>query len=211
MPSVLATSNGSSPGYLYQILRLLGIHPDRASSLSSLLTRPLAAVIILLSSLLAGWLIRRLIDHAIGGAVQAGVKRERSKVRAATIAHAVARLVRGVIVLAGIVLALGALGINLAPFVAGATIVGAVVAFGAQNLIKDYLAGLLLVLEDQIAVGDKATIGSVTGTVEAFSLRITSVRDEDGVLWHIANGEVRVLGSIHRAGEAAPDAPERLS
>jgi moderate conductance mechanosensitive channel len=92
-------------------------------------------------------------------------------------------------------MALGTLGINLGPLIAGAGIVGVAVGFGAQNLVRDFLSGIFMLLEDQYGVGDVIDLGAASGAVEGVGLRTTRVRDIDGVLWHVPNGEIRRVGN----------------
>lgn len=96
--------------------------------------------------------------------------------------------------IAGVVV-LGDLGINLAPLLASAGVVGIAVGFGAQNLVRDYLTGVFMLLEDQYGVGDVISVGDATGTVETLTLRITRVRDVNGVVWHIRNGTIDQVGN----------------
>src|SRR5262249_43444904 len=84
----------------------------------------------------------------------------------------------------------GELGVNLAPLLASAGIAGIALGFGAQNLVKDFIAGLFMLLEDQYGVGDVVDLGEASGTVEAVGLRITTIRDLHGGLWYIRNGEI---------------------
>jgi len=103
---------------------------------------------------------------------------------------------------------LGEIGLNLTPVLTGATVVGAAVAFGAQNTIKDLLAGLFMLLEDQYGVGDVIDTGTAKGTVEAVSLRITRLRDVNGVVWYVRNGEITRLGNESQNwGRALLDVP----
>jgi small-conductance mechanosensitive channel len=90
---------------------------------------------------------------------------------------------------------LGDLGINLAPLLASAGVVGIAIGFGAQNLVRDYLTGVFMLLEDQYGVGDVISVGKVTGTVETMTLRITRVRDINGIVWHIRNGVIERVGN----------------
>ena len=90
---------------------------------------------------------------------------------------------------------LGDLGVNLAPVLASAGVVGIAVGFGAQNLVRDFLAGIFMLMEDQYGVGDVINIGDATGTVEAVSLRTTRLRDINGVVWHIRNGALEKVGN----------------
>jgi moderate conductance mechanosensitive channel len=89
----------------------------------------------------------------------------------------------------------GDMGLNLAPVLASAGVLGVAVGFGAQHLVSDFLAGIFMVLEDQYGVGDVVDIGAISGTVEGVSLRITRVRDVNGVVWYIRNGTVKEAGN----------------
>ena len=96
-------------------------------------------------------------------------------------------------------LVLAELGVNLGPILASAGIAGIAIGFGAQNLVKDFLAGMFILFEDQFGVGDGVELGqlggTVTGTVEAVGLRITTVRDDLGAVWYIRNGEIIRVGN----------------
>lgn len=92
-------------------------------------------------------------------------------------------------------LVLDALGVNIAPFIASAGIVGVALGFGAQSLVKDFLTGTFMMLEDQYGVGDVVDVGPATGTVEAVTLRVTKVRDGDGTLWYVPNGSMLRVGN----------------
>jgi small-conductance mechanosensitive channel len=114
-------------------------------------------------------------------------------------AEAVGALMRSVgtvtITVVAIIVILARLGVNVGPLLAGAGIVGIALGFGAQSLVKDYISGVLMVLEDQYGVGDVIDTGAVVGTVEDVGLRITRVRDLNGVVWYIRNGEIVNLGN----------------
>ena len=90
---------------------------------------------------------------------------------------------------------LGILGFNLAPLLASTAVLGVALGFGAQNLVRDYLAGLLMLVEDHYGVGDTINAGVATGTVEAMSLLTTTLRDVNGVVWHIRNGTIDSVGN----------------
>jgi small conductance mechanosensitive channel len=90
---------------------------------------------------------------------------------------------------------LGDLDINLAPLLASAGVVGVAVGFGAQSLVRDYLAGIFMLVEDQYGVGDVITVGDATGTVENVTLRLTRLRDVNGIVWHIRNGAIETVGN----------------
>jgi small-conductance mechanosensitive channel len=93
------------------------------------------------------------------------------------------------------VVILGDLGINLAPLLASAGVVGVAIGFGAQSMVRDYLAGIFMLVEDQYGVGDVVTIGDATGTVENVTLRVTRLRDVSGIVWHIRNGSIEQVGN----------------
>ncbi|MDQ3786750.1 MAG: mechanosensitive ion channel family protein, partial [Actinomycetota bacterium] len=107
-----------------------------------------------------------------------------------------------------VVLVLGELGINLAPILASAGVVGVALGFGAQNLVKDFIAGIGIILEDQYGVGDVVDLGEASGTVETVGLRITRLRDVNGVVWYARNGEIlRVGNSSQGFAVAVVDVP----
>ena len=90
------------------------------------------------------------------------------------------------------------LGINLTPLLASATVIGATIGFGAQSLVRDYLSGFLLTIEDQFVIGDSISVNNVIGTVEDLSLRVTRVRVADGSLVYVPNGDIRQLANASR-------------
>src|SRR4029453_1631600 len=96
--------------------------------------------------------------------------------------------------LAGL-MALGTIGLDLGPLIAGAGIVGVAVGFGSQNLVRDFISRIFILMEDQCGVGDVVAAGPATGTVEGVGLRTTRLRDVSGTLWHIPNGEIRRVGN----------------
>ncbi len=154
--------------------------------------------------------IRRLTDRTATGAMPTILRPLRNRVaqgdpdgqiteRRTQRAEAIGSVLRSFasIVVLGIavVMVLGELGINLAPIVASAGVVGVALGFGAQNLIKDFIAGIGIILEDQYGVGDVVDLGEASGTVEAVGLRITRLRDVNGVVWYVRNGEVLRVGN----------------
>jgi small conductance mechanosensitive channel len=85
--------------------------------------------------------------------------------------------------------------VNLAPLFAGAGVVGIALGFGAQSVVADFLSGFFMLFEDQYGIGDVVDLGDASGTVEKFSLRTTTIRDVNGVVWHIPNSEIRRVGN----------------
>ncbi|MFV0535015.1 MAG: mechanosensitive ion channel family protein [Cumulibacter sp.] len=138
----------------------------------------------------------------------AGLDTERRRQRAETIRSVLQSVVSIAIFTLATALVLGELGVNLAPIVASAGIVGVALGFGAQNLVKDYLNGICMILEDQYGVGDLVDFGDVVGTVEAVSLRTTRVRDVEGVIWYVRNGEVlRIANQSQGTASVVVDFP----
>ena len=120
---------------------------------------------------------------------------ERRRQRAETMGSVLRSIASTIILGAAAITVLGYLGLNLTPFLASASIIGVAVAFGAQNLVKDFLSGIFMLLEDQYGVGDVIDVGSAKGTVEAVTLRTTRLRDVNGVVWYVPNGEIKRVGN----------------
>ena len=119
----------------------------------------------------------------------------RAAQRAATLSLALRGLTTAVIWIMAVLSVLGEVGINLGPLLAGAGIVGVAIGFGAQTLVRDFLSGVFMLIEDQYGVGDNIDIGVASGVVEHLSLRTTRVRDADGTLWHVSNGQIVRVGN----------------
>lgn len=119
----------------------------------------------------------------------------RREQRARTVGTVLRSTANLVVTMVALFMILDKLGVNIAPLVASAGIVGVALGFGAQTLVKDFLSGIFLLMEDQYGVGDTVQIGDVTGTVESVALRVTRLRDVDGVLWIIRNGEILTVGN----------------
>jgi len=104
----------------------------------------------------------------------------------------VTNAIRAFILIVALIMILGELGLNIGPAIAGLGVVGIAVGFGAQSLVRDYFNGALILLENQFSVGDVVTIAGVSGSVEAMSLRATTLRDLQGSLHTVPNGEIKV-------------------
>lgn len=123
-------------------------------------------------------------------------QQERSSQRTRTLGAVLRSLATIVIYGMAVMMALGEFDINLGPLIAGAGIVGVAVGFGAQSLVKDFLSGIFMLLEDQYGVGDAIDAGDTVGVVEEVKLRTTQIRDLSGTLWHIPNGEIRRVANM---------------
>lgn len=115
--------------------------------------------------------------------------------RARTIGSVMRSAVTMVIGTIATLMILEQLGINTIPLLTSAGVAGVALGFGAQSLVRDFLSGTFMILEDQFGVGDWVVIGDVAGTVEAVALRVTKVRDENGTLWFLRNGEMLRVGN----------------
>jgi small-conductance mechanosensitive channel len=120
---------------------------------------------------------------------------ERRRQRSETIGSVLRSTTAIVVFTVAAAMVLAELGFDLGPVIASAGIVGVAVGFGAQNLIKDFLNGMFMILEDQYGVGDVIDAGEATGTVETVGLRTTRLRDVAGTVWHIRNGEIARIGN----------------
>lgn len=132
---------------------------------------------------------RRVVQAATG------VASERRKQRAQTINSVLQSAASITIFTVALLMIFGSLGIQLAPVIASAGIVGVALGFGAQNMVKDFLNGIFMILEDQYGIGDVVDLGAATGTIEAVGLRTTRLRDVEGVVWYVRNGEVVRVGN----------------
>ena len=104
-------------------------------------------------------------------------------------------VITGVLVAIFGTMILSQLGVNIAPIIASAGILGIALGFGAQSLVKDFLSGVFMIFEDQFGVGDVVDVGEASGTVEAVTLRVTRLRDLDGTVWYVPNGEILRVGN----------------
>ena len=126
--------------------------------------------------------------------------------RVHTIGTLVVRVAGSVIAIIAVLMALDLFGIDIGPAVAGLGVVGIAVGFGAQTLVRDWLSGIFVVLENQYSAGDVVRIAGVEGVVEDFSLRRTTLRDADGTVHSVPNGQIIVASNLSRGGNSAgPD------
>ena len=131
---------------------------------------------------------------------------ERSSQRTRTLGALLRSTASLVIYGLAVMMSLGEFDVNLGPLIAGAGIVGVAVGFGAQSLVKDFLSGVFMLLEDQYGVGDVIDAGDTVGVVEEVKLRTTQIRDINGTLWHIPNGEIRRVANMSQDwGQAVLD------
>lgn len=204
----------------------------RGDALEWLLGAPLQILITLVVAVVARKLLHRSIDGFVrssvarGDAARAergadlGAKAERALARATGAAHerhrqrttTMGSLLRSistiVVAVIAVLTVMSIVGIPLAPLLASAGVGGVALGFGAQSLVKDYLSGIFMILEDQYGVGDLVDTGECVGTVEEVSLRVTRLRDYEGVVWYVRNGEIiRIANRSQGWATAIADIP----
>jgi moderate conductance mechanosensitive channel len=144
--------------------------------------------------------IRRLLARNEARADADATSDERVEIskRFGTILSLAAYLINGFVVAIGGLLILDQLGVNVGPAIAGLGVVGIALAFGAQAIVRDFFSGIMILFENQYAVGDTVEIAGVIGVVEELTLRRTVVRDADGIVHSVPNGEIKVASNRTR-------------
>ncbi|MGI5287936.1 mechanosensitive ion channel family protein [Nonomuraea polychroma] len=120
---------------------------------------------------------------------------ERRKQRAETMGSVLKHIASIVILGTAVLTVLDRLTIPIAPLLTSVGILGVAIGFGSQELVKDFIAGMFMLLEDQYGVGDVIDAGPAVGTVEAVTLRVTRLRDVDGRVWYVRNGTITRVGN----------------
>ena len=182
---------------------------------------PLALLGLLLVGLLVRWVLHRLVDRLVNSAedgvlparvprfsrgrstkaeqevaARDSITQARRVQRAQTMGSLLKSIVTGLLIAIIGTMMLSEIGVNIAPIIASAGIVGLALGFGAQSLVKDFLSGIFMIFEDQFGVGDVVNVGEAIGTVEAVSLRVTRLRSLDGTVWYVPNGEIMRVGNL---------------
>lgn len=194
---------------------------DLARAADVLIGLPLALLGLVVIGFLVRWLLHRLVDRLVNRAEE-GVLPSRASLfkrgrknraeqelaardaiaqtrriqRAQTMGSLLKSIVTGLLIAIVGTMMLSEVGVNIAPIIASAGIVGIALGFGAQSLVKDFLSGIFLIFEDQFGVGDVVDLGEAIGTVEAVSLRVTRLRSLDGTVWYVPNGEILRVGNL---------------
>jgi small-conductance mechanosensitive channel len=190
--------------------------PETSEIVEFVVDQPLKILVILVLAFVANRVARKGMKRALR-TLQSGAVQERiGSLRAATpeallattehslraeqrieaLASVLRSLLTFVIYAVALFMILGEIGIELGPLLAGAGIIGVALGFGSQSLVKDFLSGVFILIEDQFGVGDIVNLdGETSGTVEAVSLRTTRLRSVDGTVWHVPNGEIRRVGN----------------
>ena len=172
--------------------------------------------IIIAVAIIARWLLRKGVDWTIHLMVSRSEKREatmpgrtrrilaeatgasidRQNQRTATVGGLLSNVGVTIIIIVALLSGFSTIGFKITPILTSAGIVGVALAFGAQTLVKDVLAGLFIIFEDQYGVGDAVKINEVEGLVEDVGLRVTRIRDWNGAAWYLRNGEITKVGNV---------------
>ncbi len=166
---------------------------------SLVVERGLRLLLILTLALLARGLVRRSLPHVVEATMARGQRSEdEARKRADTIVHVLTRSAEvGIWLIAGF-MALSELGVDITPILAGAGVAGVAVGFGAQSLVRDLIAGFFILMENQYGKGDVVNLVGIGGLVEEVNLRRTVLRDLDGTVHSIPNGEIRIASNLTR-------------
>ncbi|MXW58226.1 MAG: mechanosensitive ion channel family protein [Acidimicrobiia bacterium] len=210
---------GPDPGFFCELVFDNTENERLAEIIGWVVERPLRIILILLVAWIIKKIVHKVIERAVArlvrqseteteeqlesaGKLDFGARaakainriqerQARSSQRIETIAAVMKSLATALILAVAALLCLSELNIDLAPLIAGAGIAGLAVGFGAQSLVRDFLAGMFILIEDQFGVGDVVDVGDTSGTIEKVSLRTTTLRDVSGVVWTVPNGEIR--------------------
>ena len=164
---------------------------------------PLALLGLFLLGLITRWVLHKVVDRLMRRAeagvlpdrVSAAVSARRAQ-RAMTIGSVLKSVITIVLIAVFGTMMLSEIGVNIAPIIASAGIIGIALGFGAQSLVRDFLSGIFMIFEDQYGVGDVVDVGEATGTIEAVTLRVTRLRDLSGTVWYVPNGEILRVGNM---------------
>ncbi len=178
-----------------------------------LVATPAHIIGLLLVGFVIRWLLHRVIDRitrqaaegTVPGVLQRGKAQkvldssaptmQRREQRARTMGSLLKSITTGIVFTIVGFMVVSELGYDIAPLIASAGILGVALGFGAQSLVADFLSGVFMILEDQYGVGDVVDLGEATGVVEAVGLRVSRLRDVNGTVWYVRNGEIMRVGN----------------
>ena len=196
MPSICQQSDSWTCAAVYEWTG----NESLARGATWLIGKPLAILVILLVAVLFRWLAAKATDRVVARAEVAPAAGSRHTFnrraqRAKSLGSLLKSITAAVVFGIAFVMVLSEVGLNVAPILASAGVLGLAIGFGAQNMVKDLLSGVMMMVEDQYGVGDVVDLGEAIGTVENVGLRVTRVRDVDGTVWYVRNGEILRVGN----------------
>lgn len=165
-------------------------------------------------------LINRTVQRAVGAqrtprfkaaqalAAATALPRARREQRISALGSLSRNIVTVIIFFATVVMVLAEMGFNITTIIAGTSIAGVTIAFGLQNIVKDFVSGVFMLIEDQLGVGDFVDMLVASGTVEEVGLRVTQLRDDNGAVWYVRNGEMVRVGNFSKGGLGRPPVVE---
>jgi moderate conductance mechanosensitive channel len=173
----------------------------------ALVDHTVSVLIIVVLALVGRWVLGKVIDRLVRraehgllpdriqwlGSDNASARRVQ---RARTMGSVLKSIASIVVFTISLLMILPELGLDIGPLLASAGIIGVALGFGAQSLVKDFLSGIFMIFEDQYGVGDVVDVGEASGTVEAVTLRVTRLRDVNGTVWYVRNGEILRVGNM---------------
>ena len=167
------------------------------------LLTPLRILAIIVVSIIVAIVLRALVSRVLSRNLGIpGSDPSRADARQRALSTALRSAVVGVVFATAVITIIGELGVNIGGVIATATVIGGAIAFGAQTLIRDVIAGLFVLAEDQYGVGDSVDLGYATGEVERITLRSVRLRDSEGKVWHVAHGNVLCVANLSKTSVA---------
>lgn len=177
---------------------------DRLDELHLLTPLRIAAIIVV--AIIVAFVLRAIVSRILSRTLGLpGGDRPRAEARQRALASALRSAVVGVVWATAVITIISELGVNIGGVIATATVIGGAIAFGAQTLIRDVIAGLFVLAEDQYGVGDRVDIGYASGEVERITLRSVRLRDGEGRVWHVAHGNVVSVANLSKSSRALLD------
>jgi small-conductance mechanosensitive channel len=201
--------DGSLCAFIY---RLTNGNETLAAGSEWLILRPLQILGIVVVAVLVNRVLKRRVRAFVSKLLSAQpevlkfgatLHDPRRETRATAIAGVLSGGISTAVWVVTLMLIAGVIGLALGPLIAGAGIAGLALGFGSQSLVKDWIAGLFMLMEDQYGIGDVVDLGPAIGSVERFSLRSTVIRSLNGTVWHIPNGEITRVGNLSQVWSMA--------
>ncbi|HEX9259052.1 MAG TPA: mechanosensitive ion channel family protein [Acidimicrobiales bacterium] len=179
------------------------------------LMTPLRILVVVLVASILMWIVRRLVNGSLKAlqvvkdkATPGSPESARSELRYRTLRSVLVSSISAFVWLTAAVIVLALLGVNVGAFVAVTAVIGGAIGFGANQMVRDFINGFFVLSEDQYGVGDLVDVGHATGIVEAVSLRSTRLRDNEGRVWYVPNGQIeRAANMSHDWARAVLDVP----